>query len=329
MSIVALYEYQGATEEELCFSAGDKFIIVNKENEDWWFVRNDEQMEGYVPSTYFKQGGGSVSESNSEESESQESFSEEEVESEAESETKKISEEGDEFDSEEEKEVSEVLRSVREKKRPRTPLTGVGVKLLPPEPLEGFSQMPIGYRRSTLFENYNKGIGRTPDWLIPEVGTSAIDFKHLFLDTKGHVRKIQVLNISLVKTPCTIAFSILDAKSIASPPLTLNVIGRHVRLALFDRTNIKSNIVLLCLIQHHIPAILVPNSNVWTFSTKVFIFIITGITSISKRFAEIMSDDENTCFLRATQIDIKLCLLFEMCMTVLKSNPANPDGSSL
>jgi hypothetical protein len=194
-TVIALYEYQGATEEELCFSAGEKFALLNKENEDWWFVRNREDIEGYVPSTYFKLGSNSVSDSNSDESEmeSQESFIEaEEAESESEDETKNP-QQAEELDSEDEnQEVSEVLEKL--KKRPRTPKPSPGVKLLSPEPLEGFSGMALGYRHSTLAKNYNSGIGRTADSLIPEVGASGIDFKELFLDKNGHVRKMQVLN---------------------------------------------------------------------------------------------------------------------------------------
>lgn len=51
---IALYDYQGATDEELNFSEGDVFRVINKENIDWFFVKNAENVEGYVPSTYLK-----------------------------------------------------------------------------------------------------------------------------------------------------------------------------------------------------------------------------------------------------------------------------------
>ena len=48
-----------------------------------------------------------------------------------------------------------------------------------------------------------------------------------------------------------IAFSIIDAKCIVPPPPSWNVIGRQIKMALFDKSNVKGNI-------HHIPAIIQP-----------------------------------------------------------------------
>jgi hypothetical protein len=51
---VALYSYEGLTEQELSFSKNDVFKILDRENQDWWFVESETQKQGYVPTTYVK-----------------------------------------------------------------------------------------------------------------------------------------------------------------------------------------------------------------------------------------------------------------------------------
>jgi hypothetical protein len=59
-----LYDYEAATDEELSVEKGEKIIVVDRENNDWWFVRReqqgsdiddeDEMEEGYIPRTFVK-----------------------------------------------------------------------------------------------------------------------------------------------------------------------------------------------------------------------------------------------------------------------------------
>ena len=51
---IALYSYEGLTEQELSFSKNDVFKILDRENQDWWFVESETQKQGYVPTTYVK-----------------------------------------------------------------------------------------------------------------------------------------------------------------------------------------------------------------------------------------------------------------------------------
>jgi hypothetical protein len=199
-------------------------------------------MEGFVPSTYMKTMDDKDSESQSSDvnSQSEESYSESEEESEQSSASQEESEEDEgmlmsEQADEPDTEVQDVLQALKRRKS-RKSKAAEGTKLIAPDALEGFSDLPTGYRRSTLAKNYNCGIGRTSDWLVPELSSSGIGLKDLFIDRKGKIRK----RVSA----CTIAFSVLEARSIATPPAGLKVLGRHVRMALFDRANIKSNIVL-------------------------------------------------------------------------------------
>lgn len=72
-----------------------------------------------------------------------------------------------------------------------------------------------------------------------------------------------VTKIRRRQTSCTVAFSLLDARYIPVPGQHVHIVGRVVRLALFDKKSILSNI-------HSVPA--VHNSDVdhiWKFSTKV------------------------------------------------------------
>ncbi|KAI8913369.1 hypothetical protein EDD86DRAFT_200409 [Gorgonomyces haynaldii] len=275
--VVALFDYDGITEKELSFKKGAKFELVNSDNADWWFV-DDGQSEGYAPASYLKLGD-DVSEDSSLEEYSEESFVSEEEEEEAE---EVEEEQEDEIDLD--LDIKGVLNNLKRRKSRMKPVEGV--KLLSPDPIEGLSDLHPAYRKSTLAKNDDCGIGKLENSLLPELSASGLAFRDLFLD-KNKIRKRS--------TPCTIAFSVLEARSMALPQ-GLTILGRHVRMALFDKTNIRSNI-------HHIPAIATPeNQSVWRFSTKASLLF--------------PKDDENTVFLRAKDVDIKLSLLFEMCLTV-------------
>ena len=56
---IALYDYDGVTEEELDFDEGEQFEILSSDDPEWLYVRRldmleDEPNEGYVPKTYCK-----------------------------------------------------------------------------------------------------------------------------------------------------------------------------------------------------------------------------------------------------------------------------------
>ena len=67
-------------------------------------------------------------------------------------------------------------------------------------------------------------------------------------------------------------------------------------MSLFDKTNILSNI-------HSVDSIYNPEfAKTWKFSSKASLLF--------------PKDDENTCFLRLNDVDIRLSLLFELCLIV-------------
>ena len=54
--VVALYNYEMATDEDLSFKAGDHLEIIGDHQDtrgDWWFARNKAtNLEGFIPSNY-------------------------------------------------------------------------------------------------------------------------------------------------------------------------------------------------------------------------------------------------------------------------------------
>lgn len=99
-------------------------------------------------------------------------------------------------------------------------------------------------------------------------------------------------------TKCATAFSVFEAKNLPLPGPDVQILGRHVRMALFDKNAVLSNI-------HTTPVIYNPDQpKTWKFSSKSSVLF--------------PKDDENTCFVRADQVDFKLCILFELCFLVSK-----------
>ncbi|KAI8814377.1 hypothetical protein BJ742DRAFT_671588, partial [Cladochytrium replicatum] len=126
--------------------------------------------------------------------------------------------------------------------------------------------------------------------LLPQLHESGLGFADLFLDFPKY--RIRPMNAQ-----CTIAFSLMEVRNPPEPPSNARILGRHVRMGLFDKSGVLSNV-------HYVPAIFNYNSQkAWKFSRKGSLLF--------------PRDDENTCFAR-TSLDIKLCLLFECCLVVAR-----------
>jgi hypothetical protein len=48
----ALYDFVADGDDELSVSAGDRLVVLDKEGDDWWKVRNVHGAEGVVPASY-------------------------------------------------------------------------------------------------------------------------------------------------------------------------------------------------------------------------------------------------------------------------------------
>ncbi|KAI9362528.1 hypothetical protein DFJ73DRAFT_579206 [Zopfochytrium polystomum] len=151
------------------------------------------------------------------------------------------------------------------------------------------------FKLSGLAKAYYKGFGHISKTLRPQFNVSGTSFVDLYYDPKtGKARQRP--------TQCSIGFSVMEAKNIDTAISGCTIEGRHVRIALFDGTEPLSNV-------HSLPAVRAPDTDAtWRFSTKASLLF--------------PKDDDNTCFLKTTHIDLNLCLLFELCLTV------TVDGSS-
>lgn len=251
--ITALFDYTGATDEELDFHKGDEFILLNNDSKDWWYVRSsaDRNVEGYVPSTYVTDAKGHR---------------------------------GDAATI-----ISLDSKPLLQGESIPSPRLNQGRIY---EELDNFKKFKV----SGLAKHYYRGWGHLSTAIRPEINVNGTRFKDLYYDNKtGKTRQRNV--------QCTLGFSLLEAKNIDVDLEGKQIEGRHVRMALFDGTRPLSNI-------HSISALcLADNESSWRFSTKASLLF--------------PKDDENTCFLRTIHVDLNLCLLFELCVTVTVEGSAD------
>lgn len=52
--VVALYDFQGSSPDELSVQEGEQLYVVEKEGDEWWKCRNEEGHEGVVPASYLE-----------------------------------------------------------------------------------------------------------------------------------------------------------------------------------------------------------------------------------------------------------------------------------
>ncbi|XP_067936259.1 proto-oncogene tyrosine-protein kinase Yrk-like [Watersipora subatra] len=51
--VSALYDFQARTDEDLSFNKGDRMMIVNDSDQDWWYVEHlTTKLQGYIPNNY-------------------------------------------------------------------------------------------------------------------------------------------------------------------------------------------------------------------------------------------------------------------------------------
>lgn len=144
------------------------------------------------------------------------------------------------------------------------------------------------------------GKGTFGESLFPFLDKSAFVFEDLIIEGKRH-------KLKPLPAKCNIGFSVLEANNIPVPGQDTLVIGRQVRLAVFDKTKVLSNV-------HTVPAIYNPDSpKVWKFSASSSILF--------------PSDDENSCFVRVKEADYKVSVLFELSLIVSKRSAVR-GGSS-
>jgi nephrocystin-1 len=156
--------------------------------------------------------------------------------------------------------------------------------------------LPSGFRYSSLGKSFDNGQGRASQFLTPELDNTSLGFKDVHLTKRNMIRKRQV--------KCNLSFTITQLKN-APNPNPLNVLARFVKIALFDKTNIVSNI-------HTVPAYQSgTDPNLWKFQVGSGLFSNGG---------------DEACFVRTIDVDIKLCVLFEMVLVVKKTEQLKTPG---
>ncbi|KAH6586465.1 hypothetical protein BASA50_000420 [Batrachochytrium salamandrivorans] len=304
----ALYEYTGVADHELSFSRGDTFIVLDTGATDWWYVqRNDTLKEtGYVPITYVclnELSDGAVEdglsqaycspidvnhhESNDDLDSNSNSYGTADASSDASIDASSC----DASSVNQEEIVRDIIMQQKiRRKKSRANLDRHRRKLIEPDtPPSNTNHLPRGFCLSTLSKNLYSGQLR--DFLSPELDSSGISFVDLHLDSKNKIRE--------VIPKCNFVLSILDARHVPEGLNNLHICGRHVRMALFDKANILSNI-------HTIPAIVSETDATWRFSSKSSLLF--------------PKDNENTCFVRTNIVDVNTCILFELCVLMKNIN---------
>lgn len=159
---------------------------MNDENDDWWYVTNTStNQEGYAPSTFLRYKNASPVKD-----EPIQEVDEEDYDSDTESNSSNAEEE----EEEEDKQISpntddDILSVIKQQKleqlRRRSSMrVAQGRKLIAPEIFKEMDMFPHGFRYSTLAKNREIGVGKLSKHLLPEVDSSGMAFKDLFLDAK-------------------------------------------------------------------------------------------------------------------------------------------------
>ncbi|KAI9017328.1 hypothetical protein BC832DRAFT_588596 [Gaertneriomyces semiglobifer] len=305
--VEAVYDYRGTSDTELDFSAGDRFQILTSDTNDWWLVKGlgNKNVQGYIPANYVQVIEQDALAAEKPVAEDEPQNSEEDVavpdqglentSSEDDSEDQDSSDSSDALsDNDSDRALSERSRSVHQKKKMlRKPSRR---RLAPPISVRGWDPLPQGFRLSTLAKAQREGIGSLRKTLAPKMTADGIAFKDIAWDVaKQRIRKRAV--------SCTLAFSLLDARNVPLPGSHIRIVGRVVRMALFDKNSILSNI-------HSVPAVYNPDfETIWKFSDKASLLF--------------QRDHRNTCFVRVNEVDANLSILFELCVIVEREGKAD------
>nr|XP_002127999.2 nephrocystin-1-like isoform X3 [Ciona intestinalis] len=230
-----LCDFQGVQDDDLSIKVGDIVDILSKRDDGWWEAENEEGKVGMVPSTFLKKY-------------------EEEEEKEVE-----VSAPVSEVASPEGIIQDPVIEESSEVNTPRTEFwlesniwaseesgkqLWKGIKDQVTEPqkmdvtdvLSAMGALPAGFRPSMM---YNLLI-KSEDYslrkaMLPTLSESQLGFENLHWDpATDQLRKL----VTHVLRSCRL----WKCKMIPLPSAGVEVLSRHVRIALFDGTNILSNI---------------------------------------------------------------------------------------
>ncbi|XP_065538597.1 nephrocystin-1 isoform X2 [Lathamus discolor] len=262
---ITVGNFDAQQEGDLTFTKGEILFIHDKKADGWWVAENSRGERGLVPRTYLAVY--------KEDDESPEQ-SEEQVE------VVDETADGTEIKKRTDSHWSALRRAITENDTVEV-LTTIGA-------------VPAGFRLSTLFQLLDKGSQfRASHFLQPELTPSQLAFKDLVWDAEKDTISPRPTRVSLIVTLC-------GCKMIPLPGVSIQVLSRHVRLCLFDGSQVLSNI-------HTVRATWQPkNPQTWSFSPKV-----TGI------LPSLLDGD---CFVRSNSLAADIGLLFELGITYIRNS---------
>ncbi|XP_065672357.1 nephrocystin-1 isoform X7 [Hydra vulgaris] len=121
--------------------------------------------------------------------------------------------------------------------------------------LKAMKAVPSGFRNSTLGKLYKLEVNRASSWVHPKASSSNVQFDYLFWDNINEQLRCQSVSI------CRI-ISLISARSIPIPGVGINILSRHIYIALWDNSKILSNI-------HVVRAVPTNIEENWAFTPKV------------------------------------------------------------
>uniref|UniRef100_A0A8B9YZH4 Nephrocystin-1 n=1 Tax=Bos mutus grunniens TaxID=30521 RepID=A0A8B9YZH4_BOSMU len=265
---IALGDFTAQQVGDLTFKKGEILCIIKKNSDGWWMAKNTKGNEGLIPKTYLepcnKEGGQESSEGGSEED----------------TEVGDGTVDGAEVKQRTDSHWSAVRKAISE-------INTVDV-------LTAMGAIPAGFRPSTLFQLLEEGNQfRASYFLQPELTPSQLAFRDLMWDAKTGSIRSRPSRVSLILT-------LWSCKMIPFPGVSIQVLSRHVRLCLFDGSEVLSNI-------HTVRATWQPKKpKTWTFSPQV-----TGILPC------LLDGD---CFIRSNSSSPDLGILFELGISYIRNS---------
>ncbi|MXQ90197.1 hypothetical protein E5288_WYG017363 [Bos mutus] len=265
---IALGDFTAQQVGDLTFKKGEILCIIKKNSDGWWMAKNAKGNEGLIPKTYLepynKEGGQESSEGGSEED----------------TEVGDGTVDGAEVKQRTDSHWSAVRKAISE-------INTVDV-------LTAMGAIPAGFRPSTLFQLLEEGNQfRASYFLQPELTPSQLAFRDLMWDAKTGSIRSRPSRVSLILT-------LWSCKMIPLPGVSIQVLSRHVRLCLFDGSEVLSNI-------HTVRATWQPKKpKTWTFSPQV-----TGILPC------LLDGD---CFIRSNSSSPDLGILFELGISYIRNS---------
>ncbi|XP_069436733.1 nephrocystin-1 isoform X11 [Ovis canadensis] len=211
---IALGDFMAQQVGDLTFKKGEILCIIKKNSDGWWMAKNAKGNKGLIPKTYLEPYNKEEGQESSEEG------------SEEDTEVGDETAEGAEVKPRADSHWSAVRKAISE-------INTVDV-------LTAMGAIPAGFRPSTLFQLLEEGNQfRASYFLQPELTPSQLAFRDLIWDAKTGSIRSRPSRVSLILT-------LWSCKVIPLPGVSIQVLSRHVRLCLFDGSEVTG--VLPCLL---------------------------------------------------------------------------------